>query len=333
MVRDYSIDSVKGVCLLHMFVLHIFIIYGFFDAKGAASEFYFNALSFFMSSFYFFSGFFFKSPENGNEMKYIRSKVKKFIIPLITWSVISLPFVYCKDYSLTDINMEGVKWLEPFTFVLPLGCLRSNDALWFLSSLFLVNVIFFIVNRRLSGKRLFVFILLCYLYSFVDSKILPCVFNSSNVSLGIVYFYGGYMFRKASMKYSIFRVWYFILACVLYVLIMTFDPQYLMFVSLGQVRGYYILNLVFSISGIYILWFVFKKLPRISLFVYFGEHSMSLYVWHMIPLRLVLDPLIKYYYPECPFILYFITMLVTICLTSWFIDYCLVRKYGILFGY
>ena len=221
-------------------------------------------------------------------MKYIRSKVKKFIIPLITWSVISLPFVYCKDYLLTNIN-TGVKWLEPFTFVLPLGCLRSNDALWFLSSLFLVNVIFFIVNRRLSGKRLFVFILLCYLYSFVDSKILPCVFNSSNVSLGIVYFYGGYMFRKASMKYSIFRVWYFILACVLYVLIMTFDPQYLMFVSLGQVNGYYILNLVFSISGIYILWFVFKKLLRISLFVYFGEHSMSLYVWHMIPLCLVLD--------------------------------------------
>ena len=107
MVRDYSIDSVKGVCLLHMFVLHIFIIYGFFDAKGAASEFYFNALSFFMSSFYFFSGFFFKSPENGNEMKYIRSKVKKFILPLLTWSVISLPFVYCKDYSLIDINTEG----------------------------------------------------------------------------------------------------------------------------------------------------------------------------------------------------------------------------------
>ncbi len=48
----------------------------FFDAKGAASEFYFNALSFFMSSFYFFSGFFFKSPENGNEMKYIRSKLR-----------------------------------------------------------------------------------------------------------------------------------------------------------------------------------------------------------------------------------------------------------------
>lgn len=48
MVRDYSIDSVKGVCLLHMFVLHIFIIYGFFDAKGAASEFYFNALSFYV---------------------------------------------------------------------------------------------------------------------------------------------------------------------------------------------------------------------------------------------------------------------------------------------
>ena len=332
MVRDYSIDSVKGVCLLHMFVLHIFIIYGFFDAKGAATEFYFIALSFFMSSFYFFSGFFFKSPENGNEMKYIRSKVKKFIIPLITWSVISLPFVYCKDYLLTNINTGGVKWLEPFTFVLPLGCLRSNDALWFLSSLFLVNVIFFIVNRRLSGKRLFVFILLCYLYSFVDSKILPCVFNSSNVSLGIVYFYGGYMFRKASMKYSIFRVWYFILACVLYVLIMTFDPQYLMFVSLGQVRGYYILNLVFSISGIYILWFVFKKLPRISLFVYFGEHSMSLYVWHMIPLRLVLDPLIKYYYPECSFILYFIMMLVTICLTAWIIEYCLGRKFSILLG-
>lgn len=92
---------------MHMFVLRIFIIYMFFDAKGAASEFYFNALSFFMSSFYFFSGFFFKSPKNGSEMKYIRSKVKNFIISLITWSVVSLPFVYCKDYLLTDINTEG----------------------------------------------------------------------------------------------------------------------------------------------------------------------------------------------------------------------------------
>ena len=49
------------------------------------------------------------------------------------------------------LTCGGVKWFEPFTFVLPLGCLHSNDALWFLSSLFLVNVIFFIVNRRLSG--------------------------------------------------------------------------------------------------------------------------------------------------------------------------------------
>ena len=71
------------------------------------------------------------------------------------------------------------------------------------------------IGRVLSGKRLFVFILLYYLYSFVDSKILLCVFNSLNVGLGIVYFYEEYIFRKASVKY-------FILACVLYVLIMTF---------------------------------------------------------------------------------------------------------------
>ena len=51
----------------------------FFDAKGAASEFYFNALSFFMSSFYFFSGFFFKSPENGNEMKYIGVRLRSLL--------------------------------------------------------------------------------------------------------------------------------------------------------------------------------------------------------------------------------------------------------------
>ena len=77
------------------------------------------------------------------------------------------------------------------------------------------------------------------------------------------------MFRKASMKYSIFRVWYFILACVLYVLIMTFDPQYLMFVSLGQVKGYYILNLVFSISGnLYIMVFVFKTSTHIIIRIF-----------------------------------------------------------------
>jgi hypothetical protein len=51
----------------------------------------------------------------------------------------------------------GVKWFEPFTFVLPLGCLHSNDALWFLSSLFLVNVIFFIVKKAFRQKAVCVY--------------------------------------------------------------------------------------------------------------------------------------------------------------------------------
>lgn len=71
-----------------------------------------------------------------------------------------------------------------------------NDALWFLSSLFLVNVIFFIVNRRLSGKRLFVFILLCYLYSFVDSKILPCVLIVRMLAWVLSIFMGDICFVK-----------------------------------------------------------------------------------------------------------------------------------------
>ena len=122
------------------------------------------------------------------------------------------------------------------------------------------------IGRVLSGKRLFVFILLYYLYSFVDSKILLCVFNSLNVGLGIVYFYEEYIFRKASVKY-------FILACVLYVLIMTFWFTVFNVCLVRAGKGG--LHFEFSLlqSGSYILWFVFKNF-RISLFEYFGERSM-----------------------------------------------------------
>lgn len=325
--RNNAIDAVKGICLLHMLLLHITIVYGLTNFSGEGANLYFHIMSFFMIPFFFFSGFFFSMRE---ELKvFIKHKAERLIIPLIFWSLISLPLYYLFNY-LVNGNMY---LLAPFRLLIKIGSLGSNDALWFLFSLFFVNTIFYLVSYYLkSGKKVFGFIALCFIYALIDRYKLPCYLSSSNISLGLVYFYLGYKVKEISKEREIINVNYFIIAVSVFILINIFDPQYMMIVTLTQPEGSFILNLLFSLCGTYILWFIFYKIQRTPVLSYIGSHSMSYYVWHMIPLRLFVDPVLKAYYPDISYGEYLVFGGGIIIISGWLIDKYANRYCPILLG-
>lgn len=311
--RNAAIDAVKGVCLLHMLFVHLSIIYGAIDFCGNGAGVYFHAMEWFMIPFYLFNGYFFSYK---NKFKsFVIARAQRLLIPLLFWSFISLPFFYICQY-LT----EGfVEWKEPFYMFIQICSLSSNDALWFLYSLFAVNVIFYVVSIVTKNEKYVLsFIILCLLYAYADRYYLPCYFSSSNISLGLVFFYIGYKFRIVENKLINKRVLLF--AIIVFIAIFYFDPQWMQIVTLYQTEGYFTLNILYALTGTYILYFAMTKLKYRKLFSYFGHNSMTYYVWHMIPLRLVWDPICKEYFPHISYGQYVVLGGVMILLSSWLID-------------
>lgn len=313
--RYTSIDSVKGFCLLHMLLLHLSIINGEISYNGDGSGIYFHLMEFFMIPFFLFSGYFFSAKKDYKE--FIAYKAKKLLIPFVFWSAVSLPVYYISRYLITgEINLLG-----PFPQFIRIGSLASNGPLWFLFSLFSVNIIFYIVLRNIKNERLILlFVILCFIYALVDRYYLPCFFSSSNISLGLVYFYIGYKLRGQQENVNVLSFRNFVIAVFVFVLISVFNPQWMQLVELSQSEGYFLLNMPHALSGTYILWYLFSKVPSMSIFSYFGRNSMVYYVWHMILLRFIYDPICKM---ECSQMSYYQYVIVgggIILVTSWLLD-------------
>lgn len=325
--RNDSIDAVKGLCLLHMLFLHLSIIYGIINFSGDGAGIYFHLMEFFMIPFFLFSGYFFSQKL---ELKdFLKHKAEKLIIPLAFWSIISLPVFYFYQY----LSLGYIHWFEPFKMFISIGSLSSNDALWFLFSLFFVNVLFYYVASKLKNEKLlFGFISLCFVYATLDRYFLPCYLSSSNISMGLVYFYIGYKVGIWSKTKEILNWYLFTIALAIFVLISIFDPQWMQIVTLYQSEGLFTLNLFYALVGTYILWFLLSKFSKTQILSYFGRNSMTYYVWHMIPLRLIYDPIVKTYCPEMTYWQYVLVGGGIIIVTSWLIDKLLSRYCPILLG-
>lgn len=312
--RNESIDAVKGLCLLHMLLLHLSIIYGTIDFEGNGAGLYFHLMEFFMIPFYLFSGYFFSKKLNFKE--FFKHKAHKLLLPLLFWSCASLPIYYFYQYY----TIGDIQWGEPFKMFLSIGCLYSDSPLWFLFSLFFVNIIFYFASMRLKKEKyLFGFIVLCFLYACLDRYYLPCYLSSSNISLGLVYFYIGYRIRKANQT-KVLNPKILVMALAIFVIISIFNPQWMQIVTLTQTEGLFTFNLLFALSGTYILWYLFSLFPKTSIFSYFGRNSMTYYVWHMIPLRMVFDPIVKEHCPQMPCWQYIAVGGGIILITGWIID-------------
>ena len=311
--RNGAIDAVKGVCLLHMLFVHLSIIYGAIDFCGNGAGLYFHIMEWFMIPFYLFNGYFFS--QKNNFKSFITSKAKRLLTPLLFWSLISLPFFYFWQY-----NTHGfIEWKEPFLMFIQICSLSSNDALWFLYSLFAVNVIFYVVYIYTKNEKIVLsFIILCLLYAYVDRYCLPCYFSSSNITIGLVFFYIGHKFRMVENKLMKKKI--LLLSITIFIAITYFDPQWMQIVTLYQSEGYFSLNILYALTGTYILYFVMTKLKYINMFSYFGHNSMTYYVWHMIPLRLIWDPLCKEYFPQISYSQYVVVGGAIILITSYIID-------------
>ena len=151
------VDTLKFLGILFIYIGH------FGESSGKLYNWVFQ---FHVPLFFFVSGFFFKIKQNTNLFEFSKDKIVKYIFPYFAFTILLLFANTIKyNYSFNDVLLQcklilfGVR-----------NTLQSGGA-WFLPCLFVINLIYYMLNR-LTNKKIILFFLSLFLY-FISIYVLP----------------------------------------------------------------------------------------------------------------------------------------------------------------
>lgn len=285
--------------------------------------------SFHMPLFFFISGFLFDFGKYaGSALEFAKGRFRSLIVPYFAFAVLTGTFYFLLDMGfqpeVTNIEFFEVTALYGvYSILYALGPLVSyNPPLWFLSCLFVTEILFYGLAKSYYGKpgKLVLWLtaagVIGYLYSVYVPFRLPW---NADVALSAVVFYGaGNLFRKytepekkSSVGLSPNSGWgigvssqlregfiraekffpgIFILLNLLYLVYLmefpTSDKVNMNVLKYGNFFSYYLL----AFSGIFTFVYLFKKVGGSRVLEYYGRNSLIVFALHF-PLKDVLTKL------------------------------------------
>lgn len=273
--RVFYIDTLSGLLICYMMLYHI-LLRGLVNCS--VDNIWLEPLQFFMFWFFFKSGMFY-APKISNDL-FVRGG-GKLLIPLLVYSLIGHIVECIKLFVNGDLNWKHYL-LTPFKEFVCTGSVTGNQPLWFLFSLFIVQLLF---NELFVRKTKPILILLLsllipiVLFYWGDNNLFIYL---ANVPLGMAAYTCGYMIKEKQFEKS-----FFFPALMIYLGVMLLQPSHLVFRSNTlNSGGHYLLAIAFSLSACVVFNNVFKKLPNCSWLQFIGKNSMTYYVTHWIILNI-----------------------------------------------
>lgn len=273
--RQVHLDNVSGMMICYMMLMHILL---WKKIPLENDSLWLEPLKFFMFWFFFKSGMFFR--EKPTKVK-ISGGARKLLVPFVVFSILGYILSVYHLWTSEDTNWVHY-FLTPIKELIVAGSIGGNDVLWFLTSLFMVQVLFNELVKRKMKPWMMVFIPL--LIAFVCHALgISKPAYLANVSIGIAFYSLGYLLRDFQYKRR-----NFLMAFVVYILIMLFCPSHIdLRTNALNANGYYILAIFFSMAGCVSINYIFKHIPVIPIVNYVGIKSMDFYVMHMLVLGVV----------------------------------------------
>jgi acyltransferase len=149
--------------------------------------------SFHLPLFFFISGYFFSFNRYPNILSFLQKRARGLLLPYLFFSMFVLLGYYILDPSHFSLEVEVfIKhgW--------------GGIALWFIPVLFLTELLYYQMNRLLSGKYVFLFLLLLSLIGYTLSIHQVSFPYKVHVVLSSIFFYGvGNMLRRKEKKFML----------------------------------------------------------------------------------------------------------------------------------
>ena len=261
-----------------------------------------------MPLYYLLSGLFFKTYEGF--IGFTIRKINKILIPFLFFYTLSFLV-----YKLINVCAPGIKInsaVEQFYYLDPLySRLCFNNPLWFLISLFIVNIIFYIL--QISKWRNWIvgaFAILCVLTSpFLKpfEKLLP-LYLYKTIHF-FPFFYLGYLLKRSnllldsnssSIKKEIVLT---ILLIVLFFVLASID--------ISSTLGFNIKFYIVAAIGVLALLLILKRIKYLPVVSYFGRYSIIILCTSYLvysPLQVILHKVINISETSGNWVVFFISL-------------------------
>lgn len=253
---------------------------------------------------YFISGITFKTNKYNNVLNLLNNKIKSLGIPYIVFNILSLILnLIFINYSRENFIL-GILYMFLFT---------EYGAMWFLPSLLIVQIIFYLIDKYISKevikKIIFLSIfIVTYILSKFNYNIIMLVFYRAFIGL-IFFAAGNYLFNyieNKKVKYSeiLFLLFINLITCFI-------NGK----IGLWELRlNNIILYFISSITGTIFLIYTCKKIKNNKLLEYIGINSLIVMCTHQIIIELIskITSIKEYTTGIVPILLFIIVILIEI---------------------
>lgn len=195
-MRISWVDNLREIWIILIVLWHCF-----FPDNSLFIKFLFT---FHVWLFFFLSGFLFNSEKHNDLILFIKNKFYRLIVPFFIFNLIMFSFYKIKELMWWEVFFVDIdsffKWIFYWSY-LPNHSefILTNIPTWFLASLFVVSIYYFLLNKFVKNRFYRVIILfLISLLVYFESKYVVFRFPfSMEISLMAMLFYGlGHSFRK-----------------------------------------------------------------------------------------------------------------------------------------
>lgn len=305
-MRNEQLAILKGFGIILMVVGHS-------EAPDLLHDFVYL---FHMALFYYASGYFFKEAYLSNKVEFIKRRIKGLYFPFLKYGILFLLLhnlffhlnIYNSEYGFqgrTSSLYSFSDYLEKLWGVLKFGGAEQLlGAYWFLSSLFIVSLMFlslFYFADRLGKSRKQTILFICVTFIYISGGGIATLGmhlprNLQREMVALLPFYLGYLSNnnlRLKTFLTKYQHWYIGCICAILLLWMT---------RWGSVElaGSEITNPLFfflcTVLGCWMMMSFSASLPWGRKFVaYTGEHTMGILTFHILCFKIVSLLKISYY--------------------------------------
>lgn len=252
--------------------------------------------SFHMPLFILLSGVFASTCEKYKFIDYLKKSVSRLIVPYVVFTLIGIALnyiivdwrIYFSAATFKDvlINCNAYYW-------------QTTGALWFLVALFIIRILFYFYDKLILKKgsaMLIALSLVCLFYIAIYLNVFQVwmsqyhpaftfPFQLKSAMIGLPFYIIGYLLKDniKSFSYKDNPVLNSVLFVGSAVLTFGFAVRYNHTVNLGaNTYNDSFLFVVFAFTGIYITIVIGSLLKKSKVLIWFGKHSMEIYLLHNI---------------------------------------------------
>lgn len=280
--RIEYIDLMKGICITLVVILHCGI-----ELPYEQGNIILKNLR--MPLYFFLSGLFFK--EYNGFKDFTSRKINKLIIPFIFFAIIPYSLLYFIPNMWKGELNPLLLVIEPY-----------NQPLWFLRSLFLTYIIYYLMYRytkRFNEITKAIVILLISIFAwFINNRIFKFqdtslamhwfyIFNIMTSFIVLPYFHIASFLKKKGFLSTKFTNIQILILFIIFITISYFTSQDGIDYRKAELSKNYIFLIISAISGIGAVWCIAYSLKHLIFFSYIGRYSIIVLGTHITIINII----------------------------------------------